>query len=202
MFEFSLIMFCLGMSFFAKRSLHLLESMFKIENIHVMGTFLHPNYKQWRHATQMQIIECHNSCRLTIPPLSCSIVSNDINDVNEPVTKKPKRFLESLMDDVTPVIVSQTKDEVDAYIDLQLKENEIYTNPLIFWQQYQSTFPYLAKLARKIFSVPCSSAPLEREFSAAGQLVIQRRSNLAPTTVNDILFLRSMENNIKSCNSM
>ena len=32
----------LGMSFFAKRSLHLLESMFKIENMHVMEAFLHP----------------------------------------------------------------------------------------------------------------------------------------------------------------
>ncbi|CAF4332191.1 unnamed protein product, partial [Rotaria magnacalcarata] len=35
-----------GTSFFAKRSLQLLESMFKIEHLHVMGIFLHPNYKQ------------------------------------------------------------------------------------------------------------------------------------------------------------
>ncbi|CAF3622568.1 unnamed protein product [Rotaria socialis] len=185
-----------GMSFFAKRSIQLLESMFKIENLHVMGTFLHPNYKQLKHATQIQIIECHNSCRLAIPPSSTSTysVSDDNNEINEPLTKKPKRFLESLMDDITPPQVSQTKDEVDVYIDLQLKDNEIYTNPLTFWQQHEYTFPHLSKFARKIFAVPCSSAAVEREFSAAGQLVTQRRSNIEPSTINDILFLRSIEN--------
>lgn len=185
------------MKFFAKRALQLLESMLKIENLHVMETFLHPNYKQLRHATQMQIIECHCSCRMAIPPSSTStnVSSNDCSDINEPLTKKPKLFLESLMDDVTPVVVTQTKEEVDLYIDLQLKDNEIYTNPLIFWQQHQSMFPYLSKLARKIFAVPCSSAAVEREFSAAGQVVTQRRSSLEPSTINDILFLRSMENN-------
>ncbi|CAF3706922.1 unnamed protein product [Rotaria sordida] len=188
-----------GMKLFAKRASQLLESMFKIENLHVMGTFLHPNYKQLRNATQIQIIECHRSCRMAIPPSSTSttISSNDCSDINEPLTKKPKLFLESLMDDVTPVVVTQTKDEFDLYIDLQLKDNEIYTNPLIFWQQHQLMFPYLSKLARKIFAIPCSSAAVERAFSAAGQVVTQRRSSLEPTTINDILFLRSVENNTR-----
>ncbi|CAF4236834.1 unnamed protein product, partial [Rotaria sordida] len=101
------------------------------------------------------------------------------------------------MDDVNPITIPQTKDEIDTYIDWQLKSNEIYQNPLIFWQQNESIFPNLFKLARKIFAVPCSSAAVEREFSAAGQLVTQRRSALEPTTINDILFLRSIENNKK-----
>ncbi|CAF4481727.1 unnamed protein product, partial [Rotaria sp. Silwood2] len=125
--------FYLGMKLFAKRASQLLESMFKIKNLHVVGTLLHPNYKQLRNATQMQIIECHRSCRMAIPPSSTSatVSSNDCSDINEPLTKKRKLFLESLMDDVTPVVVTQTRDEVDLYIDLQLKDNEIYTNPLI-----------------------------------------------------------------------
>ncbi|CAF4184366.1 unnamed protein product [Rotaria magnacalcarata] len=145
-----------GTSFFAKRSLQLLESMFKIEHLHVMGIFLHPNYKQLKYATQIQIIECHNSCRLAIPSSSTSTysASNDNNEINKPLTKKLKRFLESLMDDITP-----------------------------------------HKFSRKIFAVPCSSAAVEREFSAAGQLVTQRRSNIKPSTISDILFLRSIENN-------
>ena len=58
-----------------------------------------------------------------------------------------------------------------------------------------SVFPNLSKLARRIYSIPCTSAAVEREFSVAGQIVNQRRSNLDPTTVNNILFLRSIENN-------
>ncbi|CAF3823629.1 unnamed protein product [Rotaria sp. Silwood1] len=161
-----------------------------------MGTLLHLIYKQLKHATQMQIIECHTSCRLAIPTSSTSTYSNsnDDKDINESPKKKPKRFLEFLMDDITSPVVLQTKGEVDAYIDLQLKDDETYTNPLTFWQQHQSTFPHLSKLARKIFSVPCSSAAVERGFSAAGQIVTQRRSNLEPSTINDIIFLRSIEN--------
>ena len=189
--------FYLGMKFFAKRALKLLESMFKIESLHVMGAFLHPNYKQLRHATQMQISECHRSCRMEIAtsPTLNNVSSDDCNDITEPLTKKRKVFLESLMDDVIPAVVIQTKDEVDLYIDLQLKKDETYTNPLTFWEQNQSRFPYLSKLARKIFAIPCSSAAVEREFSAAGQVITQRRSSLEPSTINDILFLRSIENN-------
>ncbi len=44
--------------------------------------------------------------------------------INERLTKKPKRFSESLVDDITQVVVLQLN------IDLQLKGNEIYGNPL------------------------------------------------------------------------
>ncbi|CAF4679661.1 unnamed protein product [Rotaria sp. Silwood2] len=115
----------------------------------------------------------------------------------EPLSKKPKRFLELLMDDLTPPAIPKNNDEVDAYINFQLKDDEVYENPLLFWQQHELTFPYLSKLARKLFCIPCTSAAVEREFSAAGQIVTQRRCNLEPTTVNDILFLRSVENSKK-----
>jgi hypothetical protein len=186
------------MHFFAKRSLALLESMLQIETLHVMGTFLHPNYKQLRHATHMQIIDCHSLCRPSLPTISTTTKTANTTTMNEPPTKKQKLFLESLMDEISPSTLPQTKDEVDLYIDLQLKDNETYANPLIFWRQHEQTFPHLSKLAKKLFSIPCSSAAVEREFSAAGQLVTQRRSSLDPSTINDIIFLRSMENNKKN----
>jgi len=47
----------------------------------------------------------------------------------------------------------------------------------------------LAVLARKILSVPASSAASERAFSAAGQTITERRTSLKPDTVDSILFL-------------
>jgi hypothetical protein len=86
-------------------------------------------------------------------------------------------------------------DEVDRYIALTLDEQEQYEDPLVFWRksQCQSSFPDLARLAMRYFSIPCSSSAVERQFSAAGQIISQRRSNLDPSTVNDIIFLRSAE---------
>ena len=87
-------------------------------------------------------------------------------------------------------------DEVDRYVQLRLGDNEQYVDPLIFSKQqnHRTTFPHLAHLACSIFAIPCSSAAVERQFSSAGQIITQRRSNLDPSTVNNILFLRSMEN--------
>ena len=84
---------------------------------------------------------------------------------------------------------------VDQYIKLQLDINNRYTNSLDFWKQpeYHRVFPNLAWLAKQHFSIPCSSAAVERQFSAARQIVYQRRANLDPSTLNDIIFLRSRE---------
>ena len=68
-----------------------------------------------------------------------------------------------------------------------------YTNLLTFWQ-YQSIFPHLLKVERRIIVVLYSSGIVKREFSATGQLVTQRRFNLELSTVNGILFLRSVKN--------
>ncbi|CAF1364029.1 unnamed protein product [Didymodactylos carnosus] len=51
------------------------------------------------------------------------------------------------------------------------------------------------KRKRKLLTIFLRSAAVEREFSAAGQIVNQRRSSLDPSSVNNILFLRSIENN-------
>ena len=123
----------------------------------------------------MQIIECHRSCRIAIPPSSSStnVSSDNCSDINELLTKKSEFFFESLKDYVTPFVVTQTKYEVDLYIDLQLKDNEIYANSHILRQQHQSVLPYLSKLPRKTFAVPSSSAAVECEFSEAGQVITQ-----------------------------
>jgi hypothetical protein len=85
--------------------------------------------------------------------------------------------------------------EIDRYISLIVKDD--YTDPLSFWRQQriQLVFPTLYRLVKRIFAVPCSSASGECQFSAAGQIVTQRRSNLDPSTVNNLIFLRSIENN-------
>jgi hypothetical protein len=49
----------------------------------------------------------------------------------------------------------------------------------------------LSKVAFQILAVPATSANVERSFSAAGQIVSERRSNISSDLVNDILLLRS-----------
>jgi hypothetical protein len=196
--EFQTLFLLSGVRFFFKRASQLLSAMFTIEDDHIMAAFLHPNYKQLRGATSSQIDDCHSTCRMFVLPRSSSSSPINADDVcNEPPLKKNKSLMTSLMDKTSKRNQSSS-DEVDQYVDMQLPDSEQYINPLLFWKQQdkRKRFPNLARLASRYFSIPCSSAGVERQFSAAGQIITQRRSNLDPSTVNNIIFLRSIGNKL------
>ena len=71
-------------------------------------------------------------------------------------------------------------------------------NPLPFWQHHQSKFPYFSKIARRFFSMPATPAGVERQFSAGGLLINERRASLNPDTVENVLFVRSMQKIIQN----
>ena len=60
--------------------------------------------------------------------------------------------------------------------------------PLQWWQQCESKFPRVSKLARQFLPVQATSIPSERTFSTAGQTVAKLRSALEPDTVDKIIF--------------
>ncbi|CAM4976277.1 unnamed protein product [Rotaria socialis] len=182
-----------GMKFFYKRAIQLLDNMFKLEDDHIRASFLHPNYKQLRGATKTQIKSCHAYCRgLVLPDTTGDDPVMSDKDVCEPPSKKSKFMLQLI--DKNEIVKEPGMNEIDRYNALMVEEE--YTNPLTFWQQQhiQLAYPTLYPLAKRTFAVPCSSAAVERQFSAAGQIVTQRRSNLDLSTVNNLIFLRSIEN--------
>lgn len=75
---------------------------------------------------------------------------------------------------------------------LKFEHREMNSSDVLeFWSSMADSLPILAKVAFQILAIPASSASVERSFSAAGQVVSERRSNISPDLVNDILFLRS-----------
>jgi hypothetical protein len=62
------------------------------------------------------------------------------------------------------------------------------SNPLVWWKKYSATFPYLAQVARRYLVMPTTSAPVERLFSVAGQVVTAMRNRLHPETVTILVF--------------
>jgi hypothetical protein len=82
------------------------------------------------------------------------------------------------------------KDEVDLYLSTKIQKDNNF-DILKWWKDHQHVYPKLSRLAAYYLSIPCSSAPSERKFSAAGLTVNELRSNLNPQTVDSILVLRS-----------
>ena len=85
-------------------------------------------------------------------------------------------------------------DEVSAYIERKMpkdKDPDGNFGVLTWWKSNASTYPYLSQIARNILCIPASSAASERDFSTAGFVIQERRTQLNPETVDDILFLHS-----------
>ncbi|CAL9691328.1 unnamed protein product [Knipowitschia caucasica] len=62
--------------------------------------------------------------------------------------------------------------------------------PLDFWAKNKSRFPDLAQLARKYLSAPCTSVDSERLFSAAANVMDEKRNRLGCEKAEMILFVK------------
>ena len=63
-------------------------------------------------------------------------------------------------------------------------------NPLMWWKTLGSgRYPHVAQMAEKYLSIPGSSVRSERVFSSAGNIVNKKRSALAPSNVDCLVFL-------------
>ncbi|XP_059208582.1 E3 SUMO-protein ligase ZBED1-like [Centropristis striata] len=62
-------------------------------------------------------------------------------------------------------------------------------NPLSWWKVNASRYPTLARLAKSFLSIPATSTPSERLFSAAGNIASKRRASLSAEHVDMLTFL-------------
>lgn len=60
----------------------------------------------------------------------------------------------------------------------------------LFWRDNKNTFPQLYSLAKQRLHIPASSGSSERVFSDAGRTYEPRRTNVKPSVLDDLLFIR------------
>ena len=116
------------------------------------------------------------------------------NEIGERSSKKAKKLNNNVSDfsqyyDSSDEDENNT-DEIDQYLLLKIQKDKDL-DILQWWKDHQLQYPKLAILSAYYLSIPSSSAPSEREFSAAGLTINQLRTNLDPQTVDSILVLRS-----------
>jgi hypothetical protein len=187
--------------------------MIDYDPIHLMATFLNPKTRKMNHLSPKRKDEC-------IEYVKQEMLLFDVNqNVKSTSTRKTielsRSTSSSFMTDF--YLNAETEDEDDDHqqessktsshlieIDLYMKhgsdktttesnsnEDQVEYNPLTFWRKKCVSYPILAKVAARVFSVPATSAAVEREFSFTGNILTQKRSKLCPDTVNDIVFNHS-----------
>lgn len=156
--------------------------------------------------------ECHSYIRQRIKTIPSEQIESIEQESNLPAVKRFKgdlfsRYESNTFDNDAELggesgneseeypVVSKKTDELDRYLTLDLEKSKIDPNPLLFWNEHKQKYPRLSRLARSIFSIPATSAGVEREFSSAGMVINERRTNLNPEHVDNILLVRSMKKN-------
>ncbi len=79
-------------------------------------------------------------------------------------------------------------DEVTNY--LTMPKIHFDDCPLLWWKTNQTRFPILSKLARMYLAIPATSTPSERLFSEAGNVMTIKRTQLAPNTLENLVFCK------------
>jgi hypothetical protein len=95
--------------------------------------------------------------------------------------------------------IQKSVSELDHYLDPILTPiADDNVNPFEWWASRKTQFPNVAKLARKYLSIPASSAPSERLFSDAGNLITSERTRLDPKLVEKMMFIRKNYDSIQN----
>ena len=123
-------------------------------------------------------------------------VENDVSGDDAPLPKRKKlgSWLKSARQERESVCSPEqaVKDEIEQYCKIIKPDAD--SNPLQWWQQHQTAYPTVAKLAKKYLSPCASSCASERLFSTCGNAATTR-SLLKPEKLNMLVFLaKNLEN--------
>jgi hypothetical protein len=78
--------------------------------------------------------------------------------------------------------------EVDLYRSTPVPDG---ANALDWWRDNASRFPRIARQARMLLAIPCSSAPAERVFSKLNIVVERRKARMLPQRAANRVFVKS-----------
>ena len=191
--------------------------MVLLELRHIAATLLHPRYRSLKTISENVKRQCYEYVRRQVKLLRDKAATHDNCQIQaaEPLKKKFKndqslfsRFESGDLEEETkngpsgedsdeyPYDIKKA-DELDRYLLFEFDKGKQSADPLCFWKLYENQFPFLSKYARSIHSIPATTTSVEREFSTAGWIINERRTNLKPEQLDNILLVRSVEKNQK-----
>ena len=129
-----------------------------------------------------------------VPPSAAATNSNNVGD-DEDVLAVLNAFEDT--DGLQPLdnrsAVEKCRDEVSRFIGeavLPFKVGNDWANPLKWWQLKQQVCPRLSKLAKIVLAIPATSAPTERIFSKATNVLSKKRAGLTAENAGMCVFLQ------------
>ncbi|XP_077403110.1 E3 SUMO-protein ligase ZBED1-like isoform X1 [Vanacampus margaritifer] len=122
-------------------------------------------------------------------PLPGAAASGAESEPDPPPKPKRRKTLASFFKSQGGAVTEEESVREELTVYLQAADVDSDVNPFDWWRCRQTSFPRVAKLARRYLCIPATSAPSERAFSADGNLVPCHRAALKPDAVDRLVFL-------------
>lgn len=157
--------------------------------LHYTACFLYPptnsclDESKLNAVTEFCVSEIIKSVSPSDSPANSSIYNESPQDF--------QLFFSTFMTSINPSMAESISDEINRYSYLRIRA-DVNFDVMQWWENHNSEYPRLYKFAQKILAIPASSAASERVFSAAGNIITEKRNRIGPKTVNNLLFLNSV----------
>lgn len=161
-----------------------LDKRLKPTNLHYVGLFLNPPFRQLNFLTETE----RNDTFATIKGILSEYSIENTSPEKSTSANEAQDFFE-FRDETNAKKVKLVRSAVDIEIDNYYKcgkENE--NNVLEFWRN-ANNLKCLQKLAKQILNIPISSATSERVFSTSGMVLCERRTRLLSSNLDKLVFL-------------
>ena len=99
-----------------------------------------------------------------------------------------------------------SEDQIDhrlSPIDKEIRRYESFSiapkdvNILMWWKNHENVLPLLSQIARKVLTIPASSAKSERVFSCGGNFVTAKRNRLGSKKVEELILIKENKKQIE-----
>ncbi|CAF4238185.1 unnamed protein product [Rotaria magnacalcarata] len=190
-----------------KALLEKLDEKIWITDIHYIATFLHPETKSLptlSHSERNKVVQSVKKMLKTVgldENSADTIIVTDNDKIKRRRNKRAKRA-DITVDDILKEFASNdnslTDSDNDVYDEVleYMKSKVIYEkgeDVLSWWKKYSCIYGKLSSLALALLSIPASSATSERVFSETGRILESRRQQLAPDSLDSLVFLRNFK---------
>jgi predicted small metal-binding protein len=176
-----------------------LKDYWVVHDVHYIAMLLHPNLKNFhlmpnkkKHALDLLQLELDKLLdSAVVHPLRTTISNKEKNKVKKNV------HLPHSLDEIFDVPDDENylqkpsieKSEIDLYLTDEARvDNNM--NLLMYWNSNKTVYPNLARIAKRILSIPATNTSVERLFSHSGNTITNRRTRLDDEKVNSLLFIK------------
>lgn len=176
------------------------------DSLYCIATFLDPQFKLKWCSSEAQCLQVKAMLIREHSVLSASSSSSneleivcDNTDVTTANTKKTKitRLFSFMEGTETVEKPSGLEEQYQAYLDSHmphLAENNAFPFALTYWKENAGKYPQLAQLAGKYFTVPATSAPVERVFVRQEKYYLQAGHVCYQKTFRILYFYKLIKN--------